>query len=158
MRGENRYHLESKTFSEVENQGRNEGFSPSTPRIDLSTWPALPSAFSIAALSSSSVAVSLALLAIDCSLFLRSEGNIDGNSGKTSLKRKPSIMEREGLTAPKELKAAMAGEVLSFKEPKSCEEPLIPMLSSLGKEEHDHGGKVVRRRRRVARQTIHPDI
>ena len=41
------------------------------------------------------------------------------------------MKEKEGLMDPKESKAAMTGEVLPWREPKSCEKPPIPMLSSL---------------------------
>ena len=50
------------------------------------------------------------------------------------------MMEKEGLMVPKESKAVMTGEMLPFREPKSCEKPPIPMLSSLVWEEDGHGG------------------
>jgi len=54
------------------------------------------------------------------------------------------MMEKEGLTDPKESKAVLTGEVLPSREPKSCEKPPIPMLSSLVWEEHGHGAVVER--------------
>ena len=68
------------------------------------------------------------------------------------------MIEKDGLTVPNESKAAMTGDMLPFREPKSCEKPPIPMLSSLVWEEHGHGRSVGRRRGRLARQTIDPGI
>ena len=58
---------------------------------------------------------------------------------------------------PKESKAVMTGEVLPLREPKSCEKPPTPTLSSLIWEKCRHNA-VERRRGRVARQTIDPGI
>ena len=112
---------------------RNEKYSPSAPRIELSASPAaLSSAFSIAAGSRRAVAIPLVLVAIDSSDVLRSVGILDENCGNICPRRKLSMMEKEGLTVPKESKAVITGEVLPFREPKSCEKAPIPMLSSLG--------------------------
>ena len=107
-------------------------FSPSAPRIDLSgSPPALLSAMSFTDLFSSSIAIPLVLVAIDRSDFLRSVGIFDDNSGKISPRRMLNMIEKEGLMDPKESKAVMTGETSPFREPKSCEKPPIPMLSSL---------------------------
>ena len=68
------------------------------------------------------------------------------------------MMEKEGLTAPKESKAVITGEVLPFREPKSCENPPIPMLSSLGWVEHVSWSGYSEKERKVACQTIDPCI
>jgi len=66
------------------------------------------------------------------------------------------MVKKEGLTVPKESKAATTGEVLPLREPKSCEKPPIPMLSSLVWEGQGHDNQAERRRGRIARHIIHP--
>jgi len=113
--------------------------------MDLSTsLPAPMLAFSFAALSSSSVAIPLVLVPSAFIDFRRLVGILDDNCGKITPRRKLSMMEKEGLTDPKESKAVKIGEVLPFREPKSCEKPPIPMLSSLVWEEHGHGAVIER--------------
>ena len=51
-----------------------------------------------------------------------------GKSGPIS---KESLIGREGLTAPKELKAFKTVDVCPLRVPKSCENPALPTLSNL---------------------------
>ena len=63
--------------------------------------------------------------------------------GKIIPKTKLGMVE-EGLTVPKESTAAATGEALPLREPKSCEKPPIPMLSSLLWDDQSHQKKVER--------------
>ena len=56
---------------------------------------------------------------------------------------------------PKESRAATTGEVLPFREPKSCEEPPIPMLPSLIGEGQGHDGSVgTKRKNRISNHSF----
>ena len=113
--------------------------SPSAPMIDLSTSPAPSSAFSFVALSSSSLAISLTSLVNDLIVRARVFGILVDKTGKVIPRTELSIMEKEGLIDPKDPKAVSRGEVLPSREPKSCEKPPIPMLSSLVEDDTDQG-------------------
>ena len=115
--------------------------SPSVPMIDFSA-----SAFSFVALSSSSLAIPLNPLSNDLTACVRLLGIFVDKPGKIVPRTWLSMMENEGLMDAVVLKAVRINEVLPFREPKSCEKPPIPMLSSLIWECQGHDGSMGRRR------------
>ena len=124
--------------------------------IDLSTSPTPNSAFSFVALCSSSVAISLIPLANDLNVRVNLLGIVVDKAGRIIPRTRLSMMEKDGLMDPIESNAASIGEVLPLREPKSCEKPPIPMLSSLVQDDQGHDKSVERRRGRIARHVIHP--
>lgn len=51
--------------------------------------------------------------------------------GKTGERMKDNVIKRPGLTEPNESSAAAMGEIFPLRDPKSCENPPAPILSSL---------------------------
>ena len=124
--------------------------SPSAPMIDFST-----STFSFVALSSSSLAILLTSLPSNKVTCVRLLGILVDKPGNIVLRTKLSMMEKEGLMDAMESKTARIGEVLPFREPKSCEKPPMPIPSRLIWEIQCHDG-TMERRRRIGRHIIHP--
>lgn len=102
----------------------------SNPMIDLSSLPPLWPNFSFLVSASSFPAISSILRfnsLVSCCLF---DGNFQ-RIGNVSASNRTVIMMTEGFTFPNASKIRETGGCFPSRHPKLCENPAIPMLSSL---------------------------
>jgi len=124
--------VKAKSVGERQPCQRLYSYIPSMPSIDLSIFLFMASdACSRAAFANKSVAIFL-MLSLSCLFFsLRSSDILTSGSGNVYARKGPSLSKNEGLMSPKLLSITMKGDMRSLIEPKRCEKPASPMLSSL---------------------------
>jgi len=124
--------MKAKSVGERQPCQRLYSYIPSMPSIDLSIPPFIASdACSCAAFANKSVEIFL-MLSLSCLFFsLRSLDSIARRSGNVYTRKGPSFSKSEGLMSPKLSSITMKGDMRSLIEPKRCEKPASPMLSSL---------------------------